>query len=332
MPTPVRVLVTGGAGYIGSLATRRLLDTGHEVTVVDDLSHGHRAAIDRRAHFVHANILDQTVMRKVIRDSRIEAVMHFAGSIEVGESVIDPAAYYHNNFVAGLALLDVLRELAVNRLVFSSTAAIYGNPSTAPIVEDHLASPVNPYGRTKYFFERALADYSTAYGLGYVALRYFNVAGAASDLSLGEAHEPETHLIPRVLAVALGKASTAAIFGTDYPTHDGTCIRDFVHVEDLVEAHLLALAQTKPGTGLVYNLGSETGFSVRQVLEVCRRVTGHQIPVREEARRPGDPAVLVASSARIRRELGWSPRYPQLEQIVDSAWRWHQSHPQGFAR
>ena len=325
-----RILVTGGAGYIGSHATRRLLNTGHSVTVVDDLSHGHRAAIDHRATFVEANIADKNRLRHVISEAQIEAVMHFAGSIEVGESVIDPSAYYRNNFVAGLALLDVLRELQVQHLVFSSTAAVYGNPTITPIVEDHFALPVNPYGRTKYFFEQALADHSSAYGLGYVALRYFNVAGASSDLTLGEAHEPETHLIPRILAVAAGHQPSAKIFGTDYPTPDGTCVRDFIHVEDLVEAHIVALRHTQPGLGRVYNLGSETGFSVRQVIEICRHVTQREIPVEQEARRPGDPAVLVASSAKIRRELGWSPKYPQLEAIVESAWRWHQSHPRGF--
>jgi UDP-glucose-4-epimerase GalE len=324
------VLVTGGAGYIGSHATRQLLDAGHPVTVIDDLSHGHRAAVDRRARFFPVSIADRAAVEAILREARIDAVMHFAGSIEVGESVVDPSAYYRNNLVAGLTLLDAMRACEVRRIVFSSTAATYGNPVKTPIEEDQTLAPVNPYGRTKYFFEQALADYSAAYGLGYVALRYFNVAGASSDLSLGEAHEPETHLIPRVLAVAAGKQPFAAIFGTDYPTPDGTCIRDFVHVEDLVAAHLLALGKAAPGVGRAYNLGSEQGFSVRQVIDVCRRVTGRPIEVREHPRRPGDPAILVASSARIRRELGWSPRHPQLEAIVGSAWKWHESHPNGF--
>jgi UDP-glucose 4-epimerase len=326
----MRVMVTGGAGYIGSHMVRRLLDRGHTVVVLDDLSHGFRAAIDPRSAFVRASILDRAATVQALKAHAVEAVLHFAAYIEVGESVADPEKYYGNNAQGGLTLLGAAREAGVGRIVFSSTAAVYGNPVATPIVEEHPLLPINPYGRTKLLIENALADYAVAYRLGSVALRYFNVAGATPDGRLGEAHEPESHLIPRVLGVALGGAERVKIYGTDYPTRDGTCIRDYVHVEDLVSAHLLALEHVQPGQAKAYNLGSETGFTVREVVETCRRVTGHALPADELPRRPGDPAVLVAGSARIRQELGWKLAYPELETMVRHAWQWHKTHPHGY--
>jgi UDP-glucose-4-epimerase GalE len=325
------ILVTGGAGYIGSHAVKRLLAAGHAVVVLDDLSHGHRAAVDSRATFHQACTRDRAAVRAVLERHKIDAVMHFAAFIEVGESVQNPAKYYDNNFANGLALLDAMTAAGVKRLIFSSTAAVYGNPEYTPIDEEHPRAPVNPYGRTKNMMELALADYASAYGLGYAALRYFNVAGASPDLDVGEAHEPESHLIPRILAVAAGKAAGITVYGTDYPTPDGTCIRDYIHVEDLVAAHLLALEKVRPGGGgHAYNIGTGHGFTVRQVIDACRQVTGHPLPVEELPRRAGDPAVLVATCDKLKRELGWQPRYPKLETAVKHAWDWHRSHPRGF--
>jgi UDP-glucose 4-epimerase len=322
--TRTTVLVAGGAGYIGSHATRHLLDQGYAVVVVDDLSHGHRQAVDHRAAFVKASIADRSEMTSTLREYSVSAVMHFAAYIEVAESVADPARYYANNVRGSLALLDAMRETDVRRLVFSSTAAVYGQPTQIPINETQARLPINPYGRTKSVIEDAIEDYAHAYGLGAVALRYFNVAGAAPDGSIGEQHEPETHLIPRLLDTACDEGGTAEIFGTDYPTRDGTCVRDYVHVEDLVDAHVLALEAASPGTGkCAYNLGSEQGFTVREVLEACREVTGHPIPAVERGRRAGDPAALIADSSKIRRELAWEPKRADLRTIVQDAWRWH---------
>jgi UDP-glucose 4-epimerase len=328
----MRVVVTGGAGYIGSHAVRALLKQGHDVWVVDNLSHGYQAAVQPPAHFVNLDVADRPTLADLLRKSGIEAVLHFAAFIEVGESVKNPGKYYANNFSNGVSLLHAMRDANVKQLVFSSTAAVYGNPIRTPIDEDHPRDPINPYGRSKWMMEQAIADFSLAHGLGYAVLRYFNVAGASPDSVIGEAHEPESHLIPRVLAAAGNPKMPVNIFGTDYPTQDGTCIRDYVHVEDLVEAHLLALKAIEPGRGRTCNLGSENGFSVREVIEVCKKVTGRDIPVKEEARRPGDPAVLVATSNRIRAELGWTRRYAELETMVAHAWAWHQSHPQGYAQ
>jgi UDP-glucose 4-epimerase len=283
-------------------------------------------AIDRKAYFIQADTADTEQLIQILRSEKVEAVMHFAAFIEVGESVENPEKYYTNNFVNGLSLLGAMRKAAVDKLVFSSTAAVYGNPVQTPIEEDHPKNPINPYGRSKWMMEQAIADFSTAFGLGYTALRYFNEAGAAPDATIGEAHEPESHLIPRIL-MAARSGQAIGVFGTDYPTADGTCIRDYVHVEDLVQAHLLALNRIEPGKGRAFNLGSEHGFSVRQVIEVCRRVTGLPISISENPRRPGDPAVLVAGSQRIRKELDWKPAYPDLETMVRHAWAWHQSRP-----
>jgi UDP-glucose 4-epimerase len=327
----VNVLVTGGAGYIGSHAVRRLLDRGHRVVVLDDLSHGYRAAIDRRAVLCEASVGAVEIVRPLLARHRIDAVLHFAAFIEVGESVRDPLKYYRNNVAQGIALLTAMQQAGVSRLVFSSTAAVYGDPVRVPIDEEHPRAPINPYGASKSTMETILEQCAAAFELRYVALRYFNVAGAAADGSLGEAHEPETHLIPNVLAAALGRRESVTLFGTDYPTPDGTCVRDYVHVEDLVSAHLLALERTAEPGSAVYNLGSEKGFSVREVVAACARVSGREIPVTQAPRRAGDPPVLVASSDKIRRELGWRLEYPDLEGIVRSAWEWHQAHPHGFA-
>lgn len=327
----MNILVAGGAGYIGSHAVRMLTKAGHEVVVLDDLSHGYSQLIEgatqglRHARFVNASIADHAAVVQALRESRIDAVMHFAAFIEVGESVADPDKYYGNNFCGSLALLRAMREANVERLVFSSTAAVYGNPLTVPITENQLRAPINPYGRSKMMVELAIEDFAAAYGLSYTILRYFNVAGATPDGVIGEAHEPETHLIPRVLQAA-ANGSAVGIFGTDYPTRDGTCVRDYIHVDDLVQAHVLALERGTGGrgNGAIYNLGSESGFTVREVIDTCSRVTGRKISTTEQPRREGDPAVLVASSAKIRAELGWERKYPELDVIVRHAWAWHQ--------
>lgn len=322
----MRILVTGGAGYIGSHATRELLDRGHQVTVLDNLSRGHRWAIDARADFALMSTGEAAKVLRLLQDRSIEAVLHFAADIEVGESVIDPAKYYLNNFANSISLLDGLRRTGVRKFVFSSTAAVYGSPEKMPIDENETCLPTNPYGRAKLMVERALEDFRSAYGVGYTVLRYFNVAGAHPDGGLGEDHHPETHLIPNVLKSARS-GTPVKIFGTDYPTPDGTCIRDYIHVMDLVRAHILALESLKPGEGRTYNLGSERGFSVREVLAACEKVTGKKIQVEEAARRPGDAIALIASSRKIRAELGWQPQYPDLETIVTHAWRWHLTQP-----
>lgn len=327
----MKVLVTGGAGYIGSHAVRELCDHGHQVVVLDNLSKGHEEAIDQRAAFIRGSTEDIDYLVEKIHLHNIEAVMHFAADIEVGESVTDPYKYYQNNFANSLNLLEALRICGVNKFVFSSTAAVYGNPESTPIRETDPRNPINPYGRSKMMMEMALEDACRAYGLGYTILRYFNVAGASPDATIGEDHQPESHLIPKILMAAReGKA--VKIFGTDYPTSDGTCIRDYVHVVDLVRAHVLALEKLAPGKGAVYNLGSENGFSVREVIAACERVTGRKIIVEESGRRPGDPAVLVASSKKIKEELGWERIYPDMETIVAHAWNWHTSHPEGYIR
>lgn len=324
----MRVLVTGGAGYIGSHAVRELLESGHDVTVLDNLATGHREAVDARAIFIKGDTADHELVSKTLRDSKIDAVLHFAAFIEVGESVQDPGKYYRNNFAAPLELLGAMRDVGVKKIVFSSTAAVYGNPTRVPIQEEDVRAPINPYGRSKMMTEMAIEDASKAYGLGYAILRYFNVAGASPDATIGEAHEPESHLIPRIL-MAARDGGTVGIFGTDYRTADGTCVRDYVHVVDLVRAHILALGAIKEGEGHVYNLGSEKGFSVLEVIEACREATGLAIPAVEHPRRAGDPDTLVASSARIR-ELGWQPQYADIKTIIKHAWAWHQSHPRGY--
>lgn len=325
----MRILVTGGAGYIGSHAVRLFLARGHEVWVYDNLSLGHRAAVPA-GRLVEADLAELHRLDHAILAHRIEAVVHFAAFTYVGESVRDPGKYYQNNFVNTLNLMECLRRNGVGRFVFSSTAATYGIPERVPITEEEPQQPINPYGTGKLGVERALADYATAYGWGYGALRYFNASGASPDGTIGEDHDPETHLIPLVIQAALGQKPHIEVFGTDYPTPDGTCIRDYIHVDDLAEAHLLALEKLEAGKGLHYNLGIGRGYSVREVIRTVEEVTGRRVPVKEGPRRAGDPPALVASSEKIQRELGWRPRYTELRGIVETAWNWHRAHPRGF--
>lgn len=323
----MHVLVTGGAGYIGSVVAAELLSDGHEVTVYDNLHKGHEAAVPRGARFVQGDLFDATLLARALREPPVDAVMHFAALSLVGESVAEPALYFRNNVAGTIALLDAMRAVDVGRLIFSSTAAVYGQPEATPITEDAALRPINPYGESKLMVETLLRRYDEAYGLRSVSLRYFNAAGAAGPL--GEDHQPETHLIPTILAVALGRAESVSIFGTDYATPDGTAVRDYIHVTDLARAHIMALDVTRERS-TAYNLGNGMGFSVRQVVEAACVVTGHPIPVREMERRAGDPAVLVAASERIQQELGWQPRFLAIEPIIASAWQWHQRHPAGY--
>ncbi|EAX48937.1 UDP-glucose 4-epimerase [Thermosinus carboxydivorans Nor1] len=328
----MKLLVTGGAGYIGSHTVHELVRAGHTVTVFDNLSKGHRAAVPAGVPLIVGDLRDQDLLTKTLREHQIEGVVHFAADSLVGESMQQPAKYYHNNVVATLALLDAMREGGVGKIVFSSTAAVYGEPAEWPITEDMPTRPTNVYGRTKLVIEGMLADFAMAYGLRFVSLRYFNAAGALEGGAIGEDHTPETHLVPLILKTALGQRPAVEIYGTDYPTPDGTCIRDYIHVTDLAVAHVLASEHLAAGgESKIYNLGSETGFSVREVIERAKAITGVDFPVRQAPRRAGDPAVLVASSARIRRELGWQPVLSDLDTIIASAWQWHKSHPQGYA-
>ncbi len=324
----MHILITGGAGYIGSVVAAELLRDGHEVTIYDNLYKGHRAAIAPGARFVQGDILDGELLRRTLREVHADAVMHFAALSLVGESVAEPALYFRNNVSGTLSLLDAMRDAGVGRLIFSSTAAVYGQPQSTPITEDAPLRPINPYGESKLMVETMLRRFDEAYGLRSVALRYFNAAGALGDL--GEDHHPETHLIPNVLAVALGRKEKVGIYGTDYPTPDGSAVRDYIHVADLARAHIMALDVTA-ARSTVYNLGNGKGFSVREVVEAARAVTGRDIPADEQPRRAGDPAVLVAGSERIQLELGWTPRYPDVASIIASAWEWHQRHPDGYA-
>lgn len=327
----MNVLVTGGAGYIGSHTVKALVEAGHHVVVFDDLSTGHRASV-AGVPFVQGDVTRREDLLDALKRYSIDAVMHFAAKSLVGESMQDPAKYYVNNVAGGVTLLEALREAGVETIIFSSTAAVYGEPESIPIPEEHPLRPTSVYGRTKLMFEQMLEDYRRVYGLRYAALRYFNAAGADPGGQIGEDHDPETHLIPIVLQAALGQREAVTIFGTDYDTPDGTCIRDYIHVTDLADAHVLALEALKAGgPGGVYNLGNGNGFSVRQVIEAAERVVGAKIPVKEGDRRAGDPAVLVASSEKARRELGWKPRFTDLDEIVRTAWQWHRSHPQGYA-
>ncbi len=334
----MRVLVTGGAGYVGSVSVEALVAAGHEVVVLDDLSRGHRAAVVDGARLVEGSYGDAPLLRAVLAATPVDAVLHCAARSLVGESVENPALYYRENVVGGVTLLEGLREAGVRRLVFSSTAAVYGEPTSLPIREDAALAPINPYGETKRSFEGALRWYAGAYGLRSVSLRYFNVAGASERN--GEVHDPETHLIPNVLRAVLGLRALT-VFGTDYATPDGTCIRDYIHVEDLARAHLLALDATAPddprtsgpdgaASALALNLGNGGGFSVREVLAAAELATGAAIPHGIGPRRPGDPPVLVADAARAREVLGWRPERPDLAEIVASAWAWQQDHPAGY--
>ncbi|MBC7910583.1 MAG: UDP-glucose 4-epimerase GalE [Pyrinomonadaceae bacterium] len=324
----MRVLVTGGAGYIGSVVTEELIKDGHEAVVYDSLYKGHRAAVIEEAKFVEADLMDGATLKATLEEHAIEAVIHMAADSLVGESVEQPAKYYRNNMVAGLNLLDAMRETSVTRLVFSSTAATYGEPLKQPIEETDATAPTNPYGESKLAFERALKWYENAYGLHYASLRYFNAAGATEHC--GESHDPETHLIPIVLEAAAGTRSSVTIYGDDYPTRDGTCVRDYIHVVDLARAHILSL-NILDERSAIYNLGcGGDGYSVREVIEAAREVTGLNIPVETGARRPGDPAVLIASSDKIKSELGWQPAMQDLKVIIQSAWAWMQAHPKGY--
>jgi UDP-glucose-4-epimerase GalE len=325
----MRVLVTGGAGYVGSHAAKLLAESGHEVSILDNLQNGHRAAVGRLP-LIEADLLDRQSLVAALKEHKIEAVMHFAALAYVGISVREPAQYYQNNIVGTLALLDAMRAASVSRIVFSSTCATYGLPQRVPITEDHPQSPINPYGFTKLAIEHALADYAHAYGLGYAALRYFNASGAAADGTIGEDHDPETHLIPIVLQVALGQRECVEVFGTDYPTPDGTCIRDYIHVDDLATAHLAALQRLEPGKGLKLNLGTGSGASVNEVIDICREITGRPIPTRDSPRREGDPPELVANADAAKRVLGWEARYKTVGPIIDTAWAWHSRHPRGY--
>ena len=318
----MRVVVTGGAGYIGSVVADQLIADGHDVLVIDNLVKGHADAVPQAAAFAEVDLIEQGRVTRLLREVHAEAVIHMAAASLVGESVVNPAKYYRENLVAGLSLLDAMRDAAVSRLVFSSTAAVYGEPVAQPIDETAVTTPTNPYGAAKLALEQVLRWYGDAYGLSSISLRYFNAAGAS--LTRGERHDPETHLIPLVLDVAAGKRAEVLVFGDDYSTPDGTCVRDYIHVEDLAGAHFLALERLRMSPVLcAYNLGcGGSGYSVRQVIDAAKRVTGRAVPVRVAARRAGDPAVLVASSRRIRDDLGWQPAYQDLDQIVASAWRW----------
>jgi UDP-glucose 4-epimerase len=324
----MKILVTGGAGYIGSVVTEELLNDGHEAIVFDNLVKGHRAAVDPRAKFVNSDLMDQDAMRRALKDNQIEAVIHMAAHSLVGESVEQPAKYYENNVVAGLKLIDAMRECGVLKLVFSSTAATYGEPEKQPIEETDATNPTNPYGESKLAFERALHWYEHAYNLRYASLRYFNAAGASKHF--GEQHDPETHLMPLVLQAANGTRADVKIFGDDYPTRDGTCVRDYIHVIDLARAHILALDILNERSA-IYNLGcGGDGYTVKEVIDTAQQVTGREIATRIGPRRAGDPAVLIASSEKIRRELEWSPEFQDLKLIIQSAWDWLQAHPDGY--
>jgi UDP-glucose 4-epimerase len=325
----MRILVTGGAGYIGSHAVKLFLSRGHDVWVYDNLSMGHRAAVPADRLIV-GDLAETQRLDHALLMHRIEAVVHFAAFAYVGESVRDPGKYYQNNLVNTLTLLECMRRHKLGRIVFSSTCATYGIPHNVPITEDEPQKPINPYGHGKLAVERALADYAVAYGWGYAALRYFNAAGASADGSIGEDHDPETHLIPLTIQAAMGQRPHLEVFGTDYATPDGTCIRDYVHVDDLAEAHLLALEKLQPGKGLHYNLGIGRGYSVREVIRTVEEVTGKPVPVKEGPRRAGDPPSLVAASGPAQRDLGWKPRYTELRPIIETAWNWHRTHPRGY--
>jgi UDP-glucose 4-epimerase len=322
------ILVTGGAGYIGSITVAELLGAGYDVLVYDNLSKGYSGAVSPDAELIIGDIADRDKLIATLKSRHIEAVLHFAALIEAGESMSVPERYFRNNTAGTLTLLEAMLAAGVPRLVFSSTAAVYGQPENTPILESATLRPTNAYGESKLLVEQMLSWFHQVHGLRYASLRYFNAAGATANL--GEAHHPESHLIPLVLAVAQGTRPNISVYGSDYPTPDGTCIRDYIHVVDLARAHILALAALDRRPKMIYNLGNGQGFSVRQVIETARRITGTDIPIKEAPRRPGDPAILVASSQKIRQELGWIPKYPELDSVIISAWQWHQKHPRGY--
>ncbi len=321
----MKIFVVGGAGYIGSICVELLLDEGHEVVVFDNLTEGHRLAVDERAAFIGGDLARREEISRALAETQPDAVMHFAANALVGESMENPSKYFRNNVCAGINLLDAMREAGVGRLVFSSTCATFGPPERIPIDETLPQRPINPYGESKLLFEKILRWYDEIHGLKFVALRYFNAAGATKKF--GEDHRCETHLIPNVLKVALGQRPHVEIYGTDYETPDGTCIRDYIHILDLSRAHILALGAENSA---FYNLGTGGGMSVREVIDICRIVSGRNIPVVEKARRPGDPPRLIAASEKIKRELGWQPQFENLRAIIESAWQWHQKFPNGY--
>jgi UDP-glucose 4-epimerase len=323
----MKIFLTGGAGYIGSAATRILIDAGHSVTVFDSLVTGFRAAVHPKARFIQADLADMGKLVRSLKDEEYDAVIHFAAFIEAGESMLDPGKYFRNNVALSINLIEACAQVGVQRFVLSSTAAVYAS-SDEPLSEESPLEPANVYGQTKRMIEQILGWYNRTHGLHYAALRYFNAAGALPGC--GENHHPESHLIPLILQVPLGMRKEAVIFGTDYPTPDGTCIRDYIHIKDLISAHLLALEALEERDQVVYNLGSGSGYSVRQVIETAREVTGHPIPATEAARRPGDGPRLVASSEKIRSELGWETEHSDLHEIISSAWEWHRTHPHGY--
>src|SRR5437016_8626353 len=321
----MKILVVGGAGYIGSICTELLLDEGHEAIVFDNLGEGHRSAVDSRARFIQGDLTEREKIQATLSTTRPEAVMHFAASALVGESMRDPSKYFRNNISNGLNLLDAMVATQIGRLVLSSTCAIFGPPERLPIDEAAPARPINPYGESKLAYEKILRWYDEIHGVKFVSLRYFNAAGASG--SFGEDHRIETHLIPNVLKAALGQKPHAEIYGTNYETPDGTCIRDYIHIVDLARAHILALGAAKSE---FYNLGTGGGSSVRKVIAACRKITGRKINIVEQPRRPGDPPRLVASSAKVKSELGWRPQFQSLDAIIESAWKWHQKFPNGY--
>jgi UDP-glucose 4-epimerase len=324
------VLITGGAGYIGSHTVKLVLERGMQAIVLDNLQTGHREAVTGGT-FIQGDIGDGGTLEKVFTSLQIDSVMHLAADCLVGESVKNPLKYFNNNVNKGLQLLAAMLKHKVNKMVFSSSAAVYGNPPRVPIEEDSPLLPINPYGETKLIFEKILESCKVAHGLQYISLRYFNAAGADPDGFIGEDHHPETHLIPNVLTALLRKGRKVPIYGTDYDTPDGTCIRDYIHIVDLAEAHILALEALHAGQGSdIFNLGNGKGFSVREIIQAASKVTGRTIPVMEMDRRPGDPPILIASSEKIGKKLGWQPRYVKLDEIIDTAWRWHRTHPHGF--
>jgi UDP-glucose 4-epimerase len=327
----MNILVTGGAGYIGSHAVRQLIGAGHSVVVLDNLSYGHRAAIPEHVPFYQVDLKETDRIEAILQKHQTHAVMHFAALISVGESVQKPLLYYRNNTAGAMSLLEAMERVGVKRFVFSSTAATYGEPEETPLFETTKQLPINPYGRSKWFVEQILRDIAAADPeFGFMAFRYFNVAGAADDASIGEDHQPETHLIPLVLFAAMGKRDTLTVFGTDYPTPDGTCIRDYVHVNDLVAAHVLGIEVLTSGDARFYNLGIGRGYSVKDILDAAKKVTGKEIPVVFGDRREGDPARLFANSDKVQQELGWKPQRKDVEDVIGSAWHWHTTHPNGY--
>ena len=328
----MNVLVVGGAGYIGSHCVRQLEAAGHRPVVLDNLVFGHRSAVGANVPFYNADLGDCDAVAKILQQEQIELVMHFAAFAFVGESVTEPRKYYENNFVATLRLLETMLDNGVKKFVFSSTCATYGEPEALPIVETLRQAPINPYGQTKLDVENCLKAFAHAYGLSFAAFRYFNAAGASEDGTIGEDHQPETHLIPLVIDAATGRRENIKIFGTDYETPDGTCLRDYVHVDDLSRAHIAAFAKLEaPGAGHFYNLGTGTPNSVREIITAVEEVTGLKVPVVEDERRAGDPPALYADSSKAQQELGWEIKYSNVKDIIATAWRWHQAHPEGFA-